>query len=316
MQETSVRFMGWEVPLEKGMEIHSSILAWRTPWAEKPGGLQSLGSQRVRHDWATNTHNTQKQMAVRKCRLFVGFLFFVYQGEREGNYRVWEHVHTISSHTSTLTGVSYGCRANILWAPGFSVIWEMGVCSLGHVESLLRAACGDSEQWGLGIHSPGHQDAHSLVRETPLQMETGSVWSVECCGWDKDRCGAFEVRHTSCPSEPEMSEEGFSLGGTIVQSCPAEWISTGEADRGGSGSEVEGPAPCRTGELRAHGVQRTRDLCSWGMRLKGRGSVSRSRGDNEFKTRWVDSTPQPGGHVRGRKGKMKQWRLWQSQGNH
>ena len=50
MQETSVRFMGWEVPLEKGMEIHSSILAWRTPWAEKPGGLQSLGSQRVRHD--------------------------------------------------------------------------------------------------------------------------------------------------------------------------------------------------------------------------------------------------------------------------
>ena len=50
MQETSVRFMGWEVPLEKGMEIHSSILAWRTPWAEKPGGLQSLGSQRAGHD--------------------------------------------------------------------------------------------------------------------------------------------------------------------------------------------------------------------------------------------------------------------------
>ena len=54
MQETRVWFP--EVPLEKGMAIHSSILAWRIPWTEKPGGLQSVGSQRVGHDWATNTH--------------------------------------------------------------------------------------------------------------------------------------------------------------------------------------------------------------------------------------------------------------------
>ena len=50
MQETRVRFLGWEVPLEKGMAIHSSILAWRVPWAEGPGGLQSTGLQRVGHD--------------------------------------------------------------------------------------------------------------------------------------------------------------------------------------------------------------------------------------------------------------------------
>ena len=43
IQET--RVLGWEVPLEKGMVIHFSILAWRIPWAEKPGGLQSVGSQ-------------------------------------------------------------------------------------------------------------------------------------------------------------------------------------------------------------------------------------------------------------------------------
>ena len=41
MQETRVRSLGWEVPLEKGMAIHSSILAWRIPWIEKPGGLHS-----------------------------------------------------------------------------------------------------------------------------------------------------------------------------------------------------------------------------------------------------------------------------------
>ena len=55
MQETRVRSLGWDVPLEKGMATHSSILAWRIPWTEKPGGLQSVGSQRVGHDRVTNT---------------------------------------------------------------------------------------------------------------------------------------------------------------------------------------------------------------------------------------------------------------------
>ena len=53
MQETWVRSLDWEDPLEKGMATHSSVLAWSTPWTEEPGGLQSMGSQRVGHDWAT-----------------------------------------------------------------------------------------------------------------------------------------------------------------------------------------------------------------------------------------------------------------------
>ena len=54
MWETQVRSLGWKDPLEKEMVIHSSILAWRIPWTEEPGRLQSTGSQRVRHDWATS----------------------------------------------------------------------------------------------------------------------------------------------------------------------------------------------------------------------------------------------------------------------
>ena len=50
MQETWVRSLGWEDPLEKEMATHSSILAWRIPWTEEPDGLQSMGSQRVEHD--------------------------------------------------------------------------------------------------------------------------------------------------------------------------------------------------------------------------------------------------------------------------
>ena len=50
MQETRVQFLGWEDLLEKEMATHPSILAWRIPWAEEPDRLQSMGSQRVRHD--------------------------------------------------------------------------------------------------------------------------------------------------------------------------------------------------------------------------------------------------------------------------
>ena len=50
MQETHVRSLGREDPLEKEMATHSSILAWRNPWMEEPGGLQSMGPRRVRHD--------------------------------------------------------------------------------------------------------------------------------------------------------------------------------------------------------------------------------------------------------------------------
>ena len=50
IQETGVLFLGQEDPLEKEMAIYSSILAWRIPWMEEPGGLHSIGSQRVGHD--------------------------------------------------------------------------------------------------------------------------------------------------------------------------------------------------------------------------------------------------------------------------
>ena len=50
MRESRVRSLGWEDPLEKEMAIHSSTIAWKIPWTEEPGRLQSMGSQRVGHD--------------------------------------------------------------------------------------------------------------------------------------------------------------------------------------------------------------------------------------------------------------------------
>ena len=63
MWETWVQSLGWENPLEKGIATHSSILAWRIPWTEEPGGLQSMKSQRVGHDWVPQ-HSTHGEVVI------------------------------------------------------------------------------------------------------------------------------------------------------------------------------------------------------------------------------------------------------------
>ena len=68
MQEVWVQSLSQEDPLEKGMANHSSILAWRIPWTEKPGGLQSIWSQIVRHDWATNTYKFMTLRRKQPCQ--------------------------------------------------------------------------------------------------------------------------------------------------------------------------------------------------------------------------------------------------------
>ena len=61
MWETWVQSLGWEDTLEKGLGPHSSSPAWRIPWTEKPGWLQSMGSQRVGHNLVINTHNLSRK---------------------------------------------------------------------------------------------------------------------------------------------------------------------------------------------------------------------------------------------------------------
>ena len=58
IQETQVQSLGQEDPLEKRMATHSSILAWKMPWTEESGRLQSVGLQRVGHNWVINTLST------------------------------------------------------------------------------------------------------------------------------------------------------------------------------------------------------------------------------------------------------------------
>ena len=82
--ETRVQSLGQEGPLEKEMATHSSILAWRIPWTEEPGRLQSKGLQRVRHDSATSLSLSLSRLiqwfvqALYRVRFVVSFCLFVF----------------------------------------------------------------------------------------------------------------------------------------------------------------------------------------------------------------------------------------------
>ena len=70
--ETWVWSLGWKEPLEKEMATHSSTLAWKIPWTEEPGRLQSMGSQRMGHDWATSlslSHDSKVMLKILQARL-------------------------------------------------------------------------------------------------------------------------------------------------------------------------------------------------------------------------------------------------------
>ena len=82
MWETRIQSLGWEDPLEKEMATHSSIHAWKIPWTKESGGLQSMGSQRVRHDWATSLHFTSLGIVLEIRWLFTTRNF-------QGIYSFW-----------------------------------------------------------------------------------------------------------------------------------------------------------------------------------------------------------------------------------
>ena len=103
MWETSVLSLGLEDALEKGMATHSSILAWRIPWTEEPGGLKSTGLQRVRHDWVTFTHTTVKdrQAEERKRGSHTTHPPSVYISRHPWDHSVKESVkkHSVYAHS-------------------------------------------------------------------------------------------------------------------------------------------------------------------------------------------------------------------------
>ena len=130
--------LGREDPLEKEMATLSSILAWRIPWTEEPAGLQSMGWQRVGHDWVTNTHT---------------YIHTYYFSGCVESYEEEETFFKTLSHC--LIFIQYFWTFFLLWSPFCRIF-------------LLQLTCSLALEWSeVGKISPGWHPDHSCL---PLKM--------------------------------------------------------------------------------------------------------------------------------------------------
>ena len=127
MWETRIQSLHQEARLEKGPATHSSILAWRIPWTEGPGRLQSVGSQRVGHNWATSTP-TKKWMA--------GLTSFYFKSQGKGGSKVGG-LGTLGAHLGWCGVLASSWRNQSLRAPASFHFKAQGVIRL--------LACGSSK---------------------------------------------------------------------------------------------------------------------------------------------------------------------------
>ena len=144
MQETWVQSLGWEDPLQKGMATNFSILAWRTPWTEEPGGLQSMGSQRVWHDWVTNTFTF---MCV--IHIYPLHMYPIYTHIPATPYKCWQIWYV---KNNTAVALSH------LWISALNVqnkiflFWK-NICCWGHLDinQLIILEQSIGEHWKISV---------------------------------------------------------------------------------------------------------------------------------------------------------------------
>ena len=93
MEETQVWYLGWEDPPEREMVIHSSILVFKIPWTEESGGLHSIESQRVQHDWVTNTYTNFYTFYY-----LLNFIIFIFTLQYSIGFGIHQHASTTGVH--------------------------------------------------------------------------------------------------------------------------------------------------------------------------------------------------------------------------
>ena len=132
IQETWVQSLVWEDPLEEGMATHSSILVWRIPWTEEPGGLQSLGLHRVRHDWMTNSHTCLRHCLRVLCALILNLTSWNKCGRYNPHFGNWSTAR-----------LSHVCKVTQLMSGGDRTCHQWG----GWLQALPRSKgeCGEMQ---------------------------------------------------------------------------------------------------------------------------------------------------------------------------
>ena len=135
-----VRSLGWEDSLEKGMATQSIILTWRIPWAEEPGGLQSVGSQRVEHNWRDLkcTWFTWYTSAVFSVEFFAVLIFYPFflLGDKDGS-KVTTVVATPGQGPDRPQEVSY-TDTKVIGNGSFGVVYQAKLCDSGELVAIKK----------------------------------------------------------------------------------------------------------------------------------------------------------------------------------
>ena len=127
MQETWVRSLAREDPLEEGMATHSSILSWKIPWTEEPGRLQSIGSQKVMHDWASMQGSKKLGPRGKLWPLPVLVKFYWNTTLLISLYIVYGYFcRTMTEMTSCQRELMTNKAWNTLWSLTEKICWPMG----------------------------------------------------------------------------------------------------------------------------------------------------------------------------------------------
>ena len=145
MQETRVRSLDWEDPLEKEMVTHSSILAWRIPWTEKPVRLQSKRSQRVGHDWTTSLQHFPLFIVIHKVKGFVGI---VNKAERDVFLQFSCFFHDPADVGNLISGSSAFSKTSLnIWKFTVHVLLKPGLENCEHYFTSVWDECNCEVVW-------------------------------------------------------------------------------------------------------------------------------------------------------------------------
>ena len=133
VQEIQVWSLGWEDPLEKGIATHSNILAWRTPRTEEPGGWQSMGLQRVGHNWATNTHMFFSEVSLQIFGPFLKIGFSYYWALSFVFLIQILHIHDLQTFSPESVACLHSRRSSSFWWSPITTLPCYGLCFTCHI---------------------------------------------------------------------------------------------------------------------------------------------------------------------------------------
>ena len=189
MQETWVRSLGWEDPLEKGTATHSSILAWRIPWTEEPDRLESMGLQRVRNDWATKT-----SLFTTYTILYYDNEFEQIPGDGEGQghlvcYGPWgsQSQTRLGDWTTAMIIASSVYLAHTCQTLGYTPRSVLFNSKLGLLYTISPKKVPTAPKWETvtpPTQPPNLDQPQFLIGDTPQKGGWWMSWSSSPCRWD------------------------------------------------------------------------------------------------------------------------------------